>query len=579
MHNKLGMFSAAGLALAALMAAPTAAWGQAPVVSALVDAASYAPTGGLPGAIVTIFGTNLAAATATAQSYPLPRQLGGATVTWSGIQAPLFYVSPTQINLQVPWEERTAGEDVLVVSTAAGNSATYSPAIAAPNARGGESIFSMNASGYGQGAVLNDANDGTVSVNSTSNSASPGEWISVYGTGVGLPGYLSPPQDGTPAPLTPLFEPLFRDGAVFDIQSQQEADIASLFGAGVGYVTLVPALTGFTNMASSSFYGLAPGYVGLTQTNVQIPTSVREGCAVPIRLQYSDDGQSWIMSQPVTIAIRQGGGSCVDPPAAGYGQIIWQKTVHTAAAQVATESDTLTVSLQSSPGMQAPAVPRFAEDSGVTSFQIVPGLSCPVSGYRSLAAGTVTAQGPGLTSTPAPPAPLLEGQVAGLSAYQATIPSGSIQAGTYTVAASGGADVGAFLAAAQIGADIQIQTPLAGTTVWGSCQPLTINWTGGDPNSWITMRFIQGPFSVNGGIGDFVNFGFQVRTSDGTLSLPFEVPGIHCTPSATGESIVLSIEVDPDPSELTTFSAYGLSLGGQATWRYVHTFDAYLNIQ
>jgi len=105
------MRSAAGFALLALAAAPMAVWCQAPVVSALVDAASFAPTGGHPGAIVTIFGTNLAAATATAQAYPLPRRLGGTTVTWSGIQAPLFYVSPTQINLQVPWELQTANEE------------------------------------------------------------------------------------------------------------------------------------------------------------------------------------------------------------------------------------------------------------------------------------------------------------------------------------------------------------------------------------------------------------------------------------------------------------------------------------
>jgi hypothetical protein len=38
--------------------------------------------------------------------------------------------------------------------------------------------------------------------------------------------------------------------------------------------------------------------------------------------------------------------------------------------------------------------------------------------------------------------------------------------------------------------------------------------------------------------------------------------------------ITISIEVDPDPSEVTTFSAPGLSLGGQATWKYVHTFQA-----
>ena len=329
------------------------------------------------------------------------------------------------------------------------------------------------------------------------------------------------------------------------------------------------------NTGNSSFYGLAPGYVGLTQTNVEIPTSVREGCAVPVRLGYGD--ATLTMSQPVTIAIRQGGGPCVDPPAAGYGQITWQKTVHTTAAGVATESDTVNVSLQSSPGMQAPAAPTYTEEDGVPSFTVLHApQSCRVPGYRSLSAGTVTAQGAGLSSTPVPSSPLLEGQVAGLSVYQTTLPNGSIQAGTYAVAASGGADVGAFQAAAQIGADIRIQTPLAGTTAWANCQPFTLNWTGGDPNSWVTMRFIQG--SVANGSYAFVNFGFRVRTSDGTLTMPALVYPPLGTCAVGTNSVVISIEVDPDPSELTIFSASGLSLGGQATWRYVHTFDAYLNL-
>jgi hypothetical protein len=296
---------------------------------------------------------------------------------------------------------------------------------------------------------------------------------------------------------------------------------------------------------------------------------------VPVRLESVGEVQA--VTQPVTIAIRQGGGPCVDPPAGGYGQITWQKTVHTTAAQAAAESDTLSVSLQSSPGMQAPAAPTYTEDAGITSSKILRGPSCPVPGYRSLAAGAVTAQGPGLSSAQIPSSPLAEGQVAGLSAYQATLPNGSIQAGTYTVAASGGADVGAFQADAQIGADIAIQTVLAGTTVWGNCQALTINWTGGDPSSWLMVRFIQGSIPAVGGF-QWVSFGAQAHTSDGTLTVPSGVPGIPCTPSATGESILLSIEVDPDPSEITTFSASGLSLGGQATWKYVHTFDAYLNI-
>jgi len=68
------------------------------------DAAKIAP-----GTIVTILatdGTSLAAQTASADltQQRLPTQLGGAEVYFNGIRSPLFMVSPTSINAQIPWE-------------------------------------------------------------------------------------------------------------------------------------------------------------------------------------------------------------------------------------------------------------------------------------------------------------------------------------------------------------------------------------------------------------------------------------------------------------------------------------------
>jgi uncharacterized protein (TIGR03437 family) len=535
------------------LAVMPAAWCQAPVVSTLVNSASYQPTIPNSVAMATIFGTNLATTTATAGSAPLPYLLAGTSVTIGGAAAPLFYVSPTQINLQVP----IGTSDEVVVSTAAGSSAPYDPETATPDAWQAGGLFAANASGCGEGAVLNVAADGSTSVNSTANSASPGQWISLFGTGI-AEFYYPQPIDFV-APLTQLWPSLTAVGAQFD-----------LTGAGV----------------DAAWTGLAPGFVGLEQANVKIPATVREGCAVPLQAVYPDGGLQEGITQPVTIAIRQGGGSCVDPPAAGYGQIVWQKIVSATAQNVVSETDTMTASLQTSPGMQAPPAP--ASPPVLNNYTYF-GPSCPVPGYRSLAAGPITAQTPSSGTQAQAPfvpfqqpqlgdlvyqiIPLEPGQLGGLSVYQAALPPGTIQAGKFTVTGSGGADVGAFQAAVNIGADIQIQTALAGITLFSSCGTFPIIWTGGDPNSWVTVSVVHQAPGINGG-SLFVPLVAQARASDGVATL--EAPSNFYNCGASPSPIQIAIEVDPDPSEIAIFSAPGLSLGGRVTWSYIHTFQAYL---
>lgn len=80
-----------------------------PTVNAVMNGASF--SGNLcPGALATLLGSNLANDTSVAQSLPLPRELGGTSVmlqdpsTPDPIFAPLYYVSPEQINFQVPFD-------------------------------------------------------------------------------------------------------------------------------------------------------------------------------------------------------------------------------------------------------------------------------------------------------------------------------------------------------------------------------------------------------------------------------------------------------------------------------------------
>src|SRR5271165_447414 len=68
------------------------------------------------GSLITIFGTQLAARSAQADSIPLSTSLGGVTVTFvtdsRTVKAPMLFVTPvnvasqlpSQINAQVPWD-------------------------------------------------------------------------------------------------------------------------------------------------------------------------------------------------------------------------------------------------------------------------------------------------------------------------------------------------------------------------------------------------------------------------------------------------------------------------------------------
>lgn len=535
---------------------PLVSWGQKPVISpgSVVNAASYsvgtAPssvvgyTGGkyqylTAGSIGSIFGLNLAASTQTAATVPLPVSLGGTTVTMNGVAAPLFFVSPNQINFQVPLSGES-GVSAVVVATAAGASDPY------PLGTGGDAwvgVFTLDGSGCGRGAILNVTSDGTVSLNSPANSVSPGEYLEVFGTGAAYLSYVLPP-DGTPAPSSPLVWGEYGSSGEFDLT--QFAGPPNWFG------------------------GRAPGLIGVDQFNLQVPATTREGCAVPFQVVSGN------ISQPVPIAIRNGGGQCVDPPEAGYGQITWEKTVNTDASHTVTESDTVTVSLQTSPGKQAPPAPVFMDSNttlrSLPSSLVYLGPLCPISGYRSLDAGKVAAQGLGFGPAAAPVAPLRQGQVSGLTAYQATLPAGAIQAGSFTVSAAGGADVGAFQSGVQIGAGIQITTDLAGI-VFPCNKPVTINWTGGDPNAWVTITKVS-----HNGIYDAYPIPWQARVSDGMATLPAGINPLprSCNPDSL--PIGLVIEVDPDPSETAAFSAIGLSFGGRHTWRYIYRFPAFLQL-
>jgi uncharacterized protein (TIGR03437 family) len=86
-----------------------------PTITGLVDSASYREAYA-PGMALSIFGSNLALSTRGASSTPLPTEMDNVSVKINGVAAPLYYISPTQLNVQIPYETPTSGTVTVVVS-------------------------------------------------------------------------------------------------------------------------------------------------------------------------------------------------------------------------------------------------------------------------------------------------------------------------------------------------------------------------------------------------------------------------------------------------------------------------------
>jgi uncharacterized protein (TIGR03437 family) len=217
----------------------------APSATMAANAASFVPKVTLQ-IVSTVFGADLAGSTASAVRLPLPYGLAGTTVRIGGELAPLYYVSPRQINLVVPPSAK--GMSVVVEREGA-----VSASIEAQPAFFNEGLFSLD--GSGQGAAAARHADGTVV--SESAPALRGETIEFYGTGKGV---------RNPAILSPEVLPVARVG---------------------------------DGLARVQYFGPAPGIPGLDQINITIPAQAPAGAAVPVMLQFPDGP-----SNTVTIAIR-----------------------------------------------------------------------------------------------------------------------------------------------------------------------------------------------------------------------------------------------------------------------------------
>ncbi len=223
----------------------------------VTNAASYA-TRISPGALASVFGSGFGTVTFQADDgFAWPTAAKGVSVKVNGVVAPLYYVSPVQINFQVPWATPTSGTvDVAVLlSGGSSNIAAVPVATAAPG------LFYLSSGA----AIVQNAPSYTL--NDPSNPAPAASTIVAYLTGSGP---VSPAaKDGVPTPNDTLTK------------------ATSVVTAKIGSAE-----------ATVSFTGLAPIFIGLVQMNIVVPPTLTAGV---YPLSITIDGQT---ANSATIAVK-----------------------------------------------------------------------------------------------------------------------------------------------------------------------------------------------------------------------------------------------------------------------------------
>ena len=199
------------------------------------NAASFVEGPVAPGELVALrgldFGPDQGAVPAVAAR--IPTQVAGVRVLFDGIAGPIIYAQSQQINVQVPLEVagKTSTQVHVEYLGVSSNTATLALASAVP------ALFTSNYTSQ-QAAAVNE--DGTL--NSATNPAKRGSFVSLYGTGGGLTNPTGVTGGFTPlSPLEFFTQPVTVQIGSFDAEVQY-AGAAPTLSSGLFQINIrVPA--------------------------------------------------------------------------------------------------------------------------------------------------------------------------------------------------------------------------------------------------------------------------------------------------------------------------------------------------
>ena len=194
-----------------------------------------------PGGLITIYGQNMSPVSLAAGGIPLSTALGNSCLGVNGLPIPLLYISPGQINAQLPFN--VSGSATLTIHTPAGISNNYNFTVQ-------QTAPSVFIGGTGLATIVRDDDNQLVTPTNPIHSKDK-ETLTIYLTGMGQ---TSPSiQAGQPAPANPL--------AAAAVQ---------------------PTVTLGGSALSVSYAGLVPSEAGVYQINAAVTSDVTSGMSVPI---------------------------------------------------------------------------------------------------------------------------------------------------------------------------------------------------------------------------------------------------------------------------------------------------------
>jgi len=240
---------------------------EPPVVAAsgIVSGASFLGGGVAPGMIVSIFGSGLGSPEGASLELDgsgyVKTQLQGTRVLFNGVPAPLIFTSETQVGVVAPYALDGNATLRVVVERQGVRSAPVELALA----QSAPGLFTLNSSGAGGGAILNQ--DG--SINTPDNPAERGSIVVLFGTGEGQT------------------EPGGQDGKIAaEILPRPRLTVSVTIGG---------------RPADVLYAGGAPGLVaGVIQVNARVPADLPQTGELPVVLQVG----SAASQHGVTLAVR-----------------------------------------------------------------------------------------------------------------------------------------------------------------------------------------------------------------------------------------------------------------------------------